>query len=309
MRKWFVASALLHILICILLWLGLPQFQKPLPEPPAIIPVEIAELAPMATAKNTVRQEDPKPEVKPEPPKPEVKPEPPKPPEPKPPEPPKPAPPQPTEKPEPPKPEPKPPTPQPKPPEPKPEAVIPAPTQKPKPPDVKKPEPKADPLSSILKNVAKLKNEPQPNNKPDIKKPSEKPLDKPLPAPTPTPPQKDPKPATSAPSAPNMADKLSMSEEDALRRQISGCWNVPVGAKDIENISVEIYIQVNPDRTLKDAIVVDQARMARDTFFRAVAESALRALRNPRCSPLALPPEKYQQWQETIFNFNPKDML
>lgn len=301
MRKWFVASALLHILICILLWLGLPQFQRPLPEPPAIIPVEIAELAPMATAKNTVRQEDPKPEVKPEPPKPPEKP-----PEPKP-EPPKPAPPQPAEKPEPPKPEPKPPTPEPKPPEPKPEAIIPAPTPKPKPPDVKKPEPKADPLSSILKNVAKLKNEP----KPDIKKPSEKPDDKPLPAPTPTPapPQKEPKPATSAPSAPNMADKLSISEEDALRRQISGCWNVPVGAKDIENISVEIYIQVNPDRTLKDAIVVDQARMARDPFFRAVAESALRALRNPRCSPLALPPEKYQQWQETIFNFNPKDML
>jgi hypothetical protein len=40
-----------------------------------------------------------------------------------------------------------------------------------------------------------------------------------------------------------------------------------------------------------------------------MAESALRALRNPRCSPLALPPEKYQQWQEMIFNFNPKDML
>lgn len=299
MRKWIVASALLHILICILLWLGLPQFAKPLPEPPAIIPIEIAELAPIATAKNIERQEDPKPE----PPKPAVKPEPPKPPEPKP-EPPKPEPPKP--QPAPPTPEPKPPTPEPKPPELKPEAIIPAPTQKPKPPETKKAEPKADPLSSILKNVAKLKNEP----KPDIKKPSEKLADKPLPPATPAAePQKEPKPATSAPSAPNMADKLSMSEEDALRRQISGCWNVPVGAKDIENISVEIYIQVNPDRTLKDAIVVDQSRMGRDPFFRAVAESALRALRNPRCSPLALPPEKYQQWQETIFNFNPKDML
>jgi hypothetical protein len=100
-----------------------------------------------------------------------------------------------------------------------------------------------------------------------------------------------------------------ISEEDALRRQITSCWNVPVGARDIQNISVEVYIAVNPDRTLREAMVVDQARMARDTFYRAVAESALRALRNPRCSPLALPPEKYDQWREMIFNFNPRDMF
>lgn len=295
MRKWFAASALLHVIIVILLWLGLPQFSKPLPPPPVIIPVEIAQLAPITAAKIQDVKEQPKEPQKeppkPQPPKPEVKPEPPKP--------------------EPPKPEPKPPAPQPKPPEPKAEA-IPAPTSKPKPPEVKpKPEPKPEPkkpdaLASILKNVAKLKNEP----KPEVKKTEPKPAVKPTETvPAPTPPQKEPKPATSAPSAPLTADRLTVSEEDALRQQIRGCWNVPVGAKDIENITVEITIQVNPDRTLKDAIVVDQARLSRDSFFRAVAESALRALRNPRCSPLALPPEKYQEWQETTFTFSPKDML
>ena len=296
MRKWFAASALLHIIIVILLWLGLPQFSKPLPPPPVLIPVEIAQLAPITAAKIQDHKEEPK-EPQKEPPKPE---------------PPKPEPPKPEVKPEPPKPEPpKPPVPQPKPPEPKAEAIpapTPTPVPKPKPPEVKpKPEPKKpDALASILKNVAKLKNEP----KPEVKKPDVKPDVKPTEtAPIPTPPQKDSKPATSAPSAPLTADRLTVSEEDALRQQIRGCWNVPVGAKDIENITVEIVIQVNPDRTLKDAIVVDQGRLGRDSFFRAVAESALRALKNPRCSPLALPPEKYQEWQETIFNFNPKDML
>ncbi len=305
MRKWLAASALLHIIIVILLWLGLPQFAKPLPAPPVYIPVEIAQLAPVSAAK--VQDQKPEPKEpqkeppKPEPPKPEVKPEPPKP--------------------EPPKPESKPPVPQPKPPEPKPpepkpvpkpEAILPTPSPKPKPPETKpKPEPKPQPpkpdaLSSILKNVAKLKADPKPEAKKQPDKPAVKPSE---PTPTPTPPQTDPKPATSAPSAPLMADKLSISEEDALRQQIRGCWNVPIGAKDIENITVEIYIQVNPDRTLKDAVVVDQGRLGRDSFFRAVAESALRALKNPRCSPLALPPEKYQQWQEMIFNFNPKDMF
>ncbi len=283
MRKWLAASALLHILIIIVLWLGLPQFSKPLPEPPVFIPIEIAQLAPVSAAKVQDHKEEPR-EPQKEPPKPEVKPEPPKP-----------APSQ-----------PEPPKPQPKPPEPKTEA-IPAPTPKPKPPEIKpKPEPKKpDALASILKNVAKLKNEPKKTDEKPVVKP---PLTNPDPTP-PMPPHNEPKPATSAPSAPLMADKLSISEEDMLRQQIRGCWNVPIGARDIENITVEIYIQINPDRTLKDAIVVDQARLNRDSFFRAVAESALRALRNPRCSPLALPPEKYQQWQETIFNFNPKDMF
>ena len=295
MRKWFAASALLHIVLVIALWLGLPQFAKPLPKPPVLISVDIAQLAPISAAKNQVPKEAPK-EPEKEPPKPE---------------PPKPEPPKPEVKPEPPKPEP--PKPEPKPPEPKAEA-IPAPTPKPKPPEIKpKPEPKPEPkkpdaLASILKNVAKLKTEAKPEVKKTVEKPDVKPDVKPS-EPAPTPPQKDPTPATSAPSAPVTADRLTISEEDALRQQIRGCWNVPVGAKDIENITVEIYIRVNPDRTLKEAIVVDQARLGRDSFFRAVAESALRALRNPRCSPLALPPEKYQEWQETTFNFSPKDMF
>jgi hypothetical protein len=49
--------------------------------------------------------------------------------------------------------------------------------------------------------------------------------------------------------------------------------------------------------------------MNTDPFFRTIAESALRALYNPRCSPLALPPEKYQEWRDTLITFNPKDMF
>jgi hypothetical protein len=100
-----------------------------------------------------------------------------------------------------------------------------------------------------------------------------------------------------------------VSEEDALRRQIAQCWNVPAGAKDIDKMVVEIYIAVNPDRSVKEVLIMDQARLATDKFFRAVAESAMRAVQNPRCSPLALPPDKYNDWKEIIFTFNPKDML
>jgi hypothetical protein len=299
MKKWFISSAVFHVVILLALWIGMPQFRKEVPLPPPIIPVEIADIGEMTVTKVDDKKEPPPPapakpaEPKPEPPKPE----PPKPPEPTP-EPPKPEPPTPPEpKPPEPKPEPKPPEP-PKPEE-KPE---PMPTPKPKPPEPAKPEPpKVDSLSSVLKNVAKIKK----NLPKDEPKPKAEP---PKPAATPQP-AADPQPAPTPPQAAAMGAKLSISEEDALRRQIASCWNVPVGGRGVENIAVEIYIEVNPDRTVKQAAIVDQARMASDPFFRAVAESGLRALRNPRCSPLALPAEKYQQWKEMIFNFNPRDMF
>src|SRR3546814_1931865 len=78
---------------------------------------------------------------------------------------------------------------------------------------------------------------------------------------------------------------LSVSEMDAIRQQIQRCWLVPAGAKEGASLLVEIRVRMNPDRTVRDAQIVDAARMS-DPFFRAAAESALRALRNPSCTPL-----------------------
>jgi hypothetical protein len=49
--------------------------------------------------------------------------------------------------------------------------------------------------------------------------------------------------------------------------------------------------------------------MKSDPFFRSAAESALRAVLNPRCNPLRLPPEKYEQWQTMTLNFDPREMF
>jgi hypothetical protein len=49
--------------------------------------------------------------------------------------------------------------------------------------------------------------------------------------------------------------------------------------------------------------------MSNDPFFRAVAESALRALRKPLCSPLKLPYSEYDEWKEIILTFNPREAL
>jgi hypothetical protein len=288
MRKWITLSTLLHLLVFILLWLGLPHFNKPDIVPSQIVTVDIASIKDITA----VKVAPPKPAE----PKPEVKPEPPKPPEPKPPEPKPPAPapapaPTPSEQAAPPKPE---------------EKAEPLPTPKPKPkPKPEPPKEQKDPLSSILKNVSKMKSEIKPDDKPPEKKPEPSTPD----TETKPTPQKEPSPAPTPPQVPATAEHLSISEEDALRNQLRKCWNIDPGAKGIDTMAIDIYLTINQDRTVRDAIVVDQARMATDPFFRTVAESAIRALKNPICSPLALPPEKYDQWKDTVMTFRPKDML
>ena len=103
---------------------------------------------------------------------------------------------------------------------------------------------------------------------------------------------------------------ISVSEIDALRQQIGQCWNLPAGARQPEELIVEVWVALNPDGTLREAKVLDNTgRASRDGFYRAAAEAALRALMNPRCQPLKLPPEKYHQWQTMTINFDPRYML
>lgn len=106
-----------------------------------------------------------------------------------------------------------------------------------------------------------------------------------------------------------LADQLTANELSVVSAQIGGCWFMPTGAKDAQDLIVDVRIFMNPDRTVKAAQIVDRNRYSRDAFFRAAAESALRAVRNPGCSPLKLPPEKYDQWKSFVFRFDPKDML
>ena len=97
---------------------------------------------------------------------------------------------------------------------------------------------------------------------------------------------------------------------EAVRRQLEECWSIPAGAKDAADMKVAIRIQLRQDGALRGPPRVrDQGRMERDPFFRAVAESALRALRDPRCMPLKLPFDQYDLWKEITFNFDPREAL
>ena len=59
---------------------------------------------------------------------------------------------------------------------------------------------------------------------------------------------------------------------------------------------------------MRRAAIADTSRMG-DPFFRTAAESALRAVLNPRCNPLKVPPRKYETWKSVTLSFDPRDMF
>ena len=107
----------------------------------------------------------------------------------------------------------------------------------------------------------------------------------------------------------SFATSLTLSQEDALRAQIFGCWSVPLGLPYDEDLLVRIKLQLKKDGTIMKSEILDHQRMNRpgQKFYKVLAESALRAVR--LCQPLKVPPTGYDKWKELQLNFNPTEML
>src|SRR5579883_1379608 len=273
MRRGVLYSTILHAAV-----LGLAYFHlwdllfppQPLEDTP--IAVELVNIAPETRATRP-NQTPPKPQAKPADENVEAPPTPPK-------QPPKPVPPPPAPPPS----AAPPPTPVPPP------QVAQAPPKPLPPPDPNKKKQEEQQFDSFLKNLSK-RAESQKTDTP--------------PKPT-TAPQQQAK-ASSQPVAP-LGPQLTTSEIDVVKAQIERCWNPPAGAKEAHDLVVDIEAQVAQDGRVVTAQITSTARMS-DPFYRAAAESALRAVLNPQCLPLKLPPEKYEQWKTIDLTFNPKDLL
>ena len=102
---------------------------------------------------------------------------------------------------------------------------------------------------------------------------------------------------------------LTLSEEDALKAQIFGCWSIPLGLPFDENLLVRIKLNLKPDGTVTKTEILDHARMNKPDqgFYKVLAESALRAVR--LCQPLRVPTTGYEKWKIIQLNFDASDML
>ena len=102
---------------------------------------------------------------------------------------------------------------------------------------------------------------------------------------------------------------LTLSEEDALKAQIFGCWSIPLGLPYNENLLVRIKLSLKPDGTVINSEILDHARMNKpgQGFYKVLAESALRAIR--LCQPLRVPSTGYERWKDLQLNFDAREML
>lgn len=102
---------------------------------------------------------------------------------------------------------------------------------------------------------------------------------------------------------------MSMSEIDAIRRQIQLCWSFPAGARDAEKLVIRIKVFLNTDGSLsKSPEIVGSHYKTGDLFYDSAVESARRAVL--KCAPLKhLPVDKYAHWREITLTFNPREML
>ena len=107
----------------------------------------------------------------------------------------------------------------------------------------------------------------------------------------------------------SFATGLTLSEEDALRAQIFGCWTVPLGLPYEDDLLVRIKLELKQDGTISRSEILDHERMNRpgQKFYKILAESALRAVRI--CQPLRVPQSGYEKWKDIQLNFNPTEML
>lgn len=299
MGKGAILSGLLHGVVILLLLAGLPELFRRELEPPPVIPIEIVNIADITQAPDL--------KVKPKVDGPETKKE---------------------EKPEPPKPIPvveKVPEPEPEPkPEPEPEKT---PEPEPKPEPV--PEPEAIPEVTMDDLLAPIEEEKKKEEKAQ-EKPKEKPKDKPKEKKKKAKPKKDfmkllnniektetssdgpaqqeqDENSTSDHAANNISTVLSITELDLIRRQLAACWNVPAGARDAKDLKVHLRLEMDPDGTVRKAVVTGST--GNESYKQAAEDSALRAVRNPKCSPLKLPLDRYESWKVVTLTFDPQHIL
>ncbi|MEL0246448.1 MAG: hypothetical protein VW954_04470 [Alphaproteobacteria bacterium] len=185
----------------------------------------------------------------------------------------------------------------------------PTPKSKPKPPDFavkddkKKPKEKSTKkkevaqkqdkkrLESILKSIEKIKSEEKVKKQIDEKDDKELIEDK----------EEDLKEIS-------LGEKLTISEKDAIRRQFYRCWIVPAGAKNLKDLFVSIKIKLDKEGNVIFSKLINDNRL-NESFFRAAAESALRAVNHPECKKLKVPEKKYTTWKEIILNFDPSQSI
>ena len=161
-------------------------------------------------------------------------------------------------------------------------------------------------LTSVLKTLEKIKETQKQNKIEEIKKIKEEKIEKQK--------RKDEFAAmknivsnamSSKPK--NLLKPFGVSEIDILKKHISEYWSPPIGASGAENLIVDIFMEFNKQGFILKAEWVNKGFNANNSFYKAAANAAIRAVKD--AEPMPLPISKFSQWKTLTLRFDPKKMF
>jgi hypothetical protein len=102
---------------------------------------------------------------------------------------------------------------------------------------------------------------------------------------------------------------LSINERALIKQQIEKQWNIQIGAKNIEQVKIVLYIALNKNGSISIVKVQDAiCPNIPQSSCQIIIDSAIRAVQ--KASPIEnLDPMRYDSWKEFNFLFDPSDLL
>ena len=105
--------------------------------------------------------------------------------------------------------------------------------------------------------------------------------------------------------------KPSQYLAEEVREQLTPCFSLQMGMKGNNNYRpIKITIELTKNGALEKPPTILNSNLYKNNFnFRARAESAIMALKNPICVPFKLPLSLYDSWKTITFYFDDREFL
>ncbi|HEY7577342.1 MAG TPA: hypothetical protein VH855_07070 [Acetobacteraceae bacterium] len=100
---------------------------------------------------------------------------------------------------------------------------------------------------------------------------------------------------------------LSAAQRGAIGDYVRRCWSTDPDARDLDKMQVLLTVTTDTGGVVRRANVADEdaSRVTRDPILRAFSERAVRAVLDPNCANLPLPPTMLGQVRTFTFRFRP----
>ena len=105
----------------------------------------------------------------------------------------------------------------------------------------------------------------------------------------------------------NFLKPIGISEIDLLKKHIGNHWTPPIGAAGAENLIVDIFMEFNKEGYVLKAEWVNKGLNGNNSFYKAAANAAIRAVKDSE--PIPLPASKFKEWRTLTFRFDPATMF